>query len=80
MFVTATLGFGCATGAYWQIALGNMEAGSRLVVGTGACFFAAALLGWYMFLAVMLVVMEFPGPDLPVFDLSTVIKAKVRNE
>lgn len=78
IFLLATIGFGCATSAFWHISRGYMEIGNQLVVGTGATFFGAAVLGWYLLLAEMIIIMELPIPDLPVFDLSTVIKARPR--
>ena len=47
-----------------------------MFVITGGFFFVAVILGWYLLLAIMLSVMEMPGPSLPVFDLSTVVKPK----
>lgn len=80
IFICATTGFGFAAGAFWQVALGNMAWGIQLVVATGACFFAASMLGWYLFASIIIATMELPIPDLPVFDLSTVIKAKPRGK
>jgi uncharacterized protein len=74
IFACATLGFGLATGAFWQLAQGNTSMGTTLLVGTGGTFFAAAMFGWYMFLAVMLAIMDLPS--LPTGDLSTVIKGQ----
>jgi uncharacterized protein len=74
VFTTATIGFGCATGAFWHLAQGNVSTGSTLLVTTGACFFATSMFGWYMFLAVMLAIMDLPS--LPIGDLSTVIKGQ----
>lgn len=80
IFVFATIGFGLGAGGYFAIAAGYMEFGNMLVVGLGACFFGAACLGWYLLLAVMITTMELPIPDLPVFDLSNVIKARPRGK
>lgn len=55
-----------------------MTYGTELVVWTGACFFGASMLGWYLLLSIIVATMELPIPDLPVFDLSTVIPAKPR--
>lgn len=55
-----------------------MAYGNELVVWTGACFFAASMLGWYLLLSIIVATMELPVPDLPVFDLSTVIPARSR--
>lgn len=74
VFTGATLGFSLATGAFWQLAQGNVSAGTTLLVATGGSFFATAMFGWYMFLAVMLAIMDLPS--LPIGDLSTVIKGQ----
>ena len=72
VFLGATIGFGLASGAFWQLALANLSLGSTLLVGAGGAFFGATMAGWYMFLAVMLAIMDLPS--LPIFDLSTRIK------
>jgi hypothetical protein len=43
----------------------------------GGCLFAASLLGWYIFIAVLLMAVDFPF-GLPLGDLSTVIKGKAK--
>lgn len=73
VFTAATLGFGLAAGAFWHLAEGAVEIGSQLLVGTGACFFATAMAGWYLLLAIMLAAVDMPF-SVPVFDLSTVIR------
>ncbi|KAH8592528.1 plasma membrane ammonium transporter [Bisporella sp. PMI_857] len=73
VFIGATMGFGFAAGAFWQLAGGNTRIGNRLLVGTGAGFFFACCAGWYLIFAIMLAAMDFPF-SLPVVDLSTVIK------
>lgn len=78
IFVFATIGFCMGAGGFFQLAQGNADLGNKLVVGLGACFFGADMCGWYLLLAVMIQTMELPIPDLPVFDLSTVIKARPR--
>jgi hypothetical protein len=78
IFLFVTIGFGLASGAFFHLAKANVVLGTKLAVGTGACFFAASVLGFYFFLALIIAIMELPIPDLPVFDLSTVIKAKTR--
>ncbi|WPH03043.1 GPR1/FUN34/YaaH-class plasma membrane protein [Acrodontium crateriforme] len=72
VFALATTGFGCGAGAFWHLGGGNTALGNKLLVAAGACFFGAAMLGWYLFLAIMLASMDLPSP--PVFDLSNVIK------
>ncbi|KAI8942307.1 hypothetical protein NX059_000386 [Plenodomus lindquistii] len=78
IFLFVTIGFGLGTGAFFNLAAGNATTGGRLVVGTGACFFAASVLGFYFLLALMIAIMELPIPDLPVFDLSTIVKPRSR--
>lgn len=78
IFVCATIGFCFAAAAFWFTAQGAMAYGTELVVWTGACFFAACMLGWYLLLSIVVATMELPVPNLPVFDLSTVIPAKSR--
>jgi hypothetical protein len=77
LFVSATTAFGFGTAGVYYTGTGNPSA-TWCIVATGACFFACDVLGWYLFLAQMIQMMELPFPDLPVFDLSTVIKAKSR--
>ncbi|KAK3055619.1 hypothetical protein LTR09_003540 [Extremus antarcticus] len=80
IFVFATCGFSCAAAGLWYTAAGAAATGTNLIVATGALFFVADLLGWYLLFAIMIATMELPVPDLPVFDLSTVIKAKSRSK
>lgn len=70
------MGFGFAAGAFWQIAQGNAEFGLKLVMGAGGCFWGAAMLGWYLLAALLFQIMELPIPQLPIVDLSEVVKAK----
>ena len=53
-------------------------ASTNLTVACGAIFFVADLLFFYLFAGMMISIMELPVPDLPVLDLSTVIKARPR--
>lgn len=76
VFVAATIGFGLAAGAFWNIAEGNMALGLKLVVGAGGSFWGAAMLGWYLLAALLFQIMELPIPQLPIVDLSELIKAK----
>jgi hypothetical protein len=78
IFLFVTIGFGLGAGAFFHLGRGNVALGTKLATGTGACFFAASVLGFYFFLALIVAIMELPIPDPPVFDLSTVIKAKSR--
>ncbi|KAJ4368029.1 hypothetical protein N0V83_006384 [Neocucurbitaria cava] len=79
IFILATIGFGLGGGAFLHLSRGDTVVGSRLATGLGACFFAAGVLGFYFLVALVIAIMELPIPDLPVFDLSTVIKARSRS-
>jgi hypothetical protein len=78
IFLFATLGFGLGAGAFFHLSKASLAVGNKLAVGTGACFFAAAVLGFYFLAALVIAIMELPIPDLPVFDLSTVVKPRAR--
>ncbi|KAF2024492.1 GPR1/FUN34/YaaH-class plasma membrane protein [Setomelanomma holmii] len=78
IFLVVTIGFGLGAGAFFHLGKGNVALGNKLATGTGACFFAASVLGFYFLLALIIAIMELPIPDPPVFDLSTVIKPKSR--
>jgi succinate-acetate transporter protein len=78
IFIFATIGFGLGAGAFFHLAHGNTVVGLRLAKGLGACFFATGVLGFYFLLALVVAIMELPIPDIPVFDMSTVIKARSR--
>lgn len=79
IFVVATMAFGFATASLFYYKLEMAEASAWCLVATGACFFAADMFGWYLFAGMIIATMELPIPDLPVFDLSTVIKARSRS-
>jgi hypothetical protein len=72
IFIFASIGFGLGSGAFFHLAHGNTA------TGLGACFFATGVLGFYFLTAMMIAIMELPIPDLPVFDMSTVIKPRSR--
>jgi uncharacterized protein len=76
IFVSATIGFSMAAATFFALAQGNMTYGMTMLTGTGACFFAASMFGWYLFLAAIIEIQEIPIPSLPLVDLSTKIKAK----
>lgn len=78
IFLCATIGFGLAAGAVWFAALGSTAYSTTLLVGAGGFFFVADLLGWYLAFAQMFAIMELPLPDIPVFDLSNLVKPKSR--
>ncbi|KAK5202431.1 hypothetical protein LTR72_012602, partial [Exophiala xenobiotica] len=41
---TLIFAFGCGTGAFWNLALGNLHAGERLTVAAGAFTFALTMM------------------------------------
>lgn len=79
LFIFATIGFGLGGGAFIQLSRGNTATGLMLAKGLGACFFACGVLGFYFLAALVIAIMELPIPDLPIFDLSTVIKSRSRH-
>jgi len=53
--------FSCLTGAYWHIAQGNsMALITNLLVAGGAFSFVVCMLGWYLFLGILLASLDFP--------------------
>ncbi|KAJ9669731.1 hypothetical protein H2201_000116 [Coniosporium apollinis] len=73
IFLTLVVAFGCLTGAYWNLSLGNASLAGTLVVTAGAFCFVTCACGWYIFVAIMLAALDFPF-QIPVGDLSTMIK------
>lgn len=78
IFVVATIGFELGAAGFFLLSYGHAVSGGRCIVGLGACFFVADLIGWYLTLGAVIAIMELPIPDLPVGDLSTRIKARPR--
>ncbi|KAH7002574.1 GPR1/FUN34/yaaH family-domain-containing protein [Ilyonectria destructans] len=78
MFLSIIPALALLTAAFWLQAddfVGTAQTVHKLFVGAGAIFFVTSAAGWYMLLSIMLAIMEFPF-QLPVGDLSTVIKAR----
>jgi hypothetical protein len=73
IFCMTVLGLELLAGAYWCIGSGDMDLEVRLMHASGGAFFVVDLLGWYLFLVLVLASVDFPF-DLPVGDLSTLIK------
>jgi succinate-acetate transporter protein len=73
IFLGLVIDFSLLAGTYWQVGNGNAALAGRLQIAAGAVLLGVAMLGWYIFMAVMLVAVDFPF-DLPVGDLSAVIK------
>ncbi|KAE9365988.1 hypothetical protein N431DRAFT_495780 [Stipitochalara longipes BDJ] len=76
IFIGATLGFCLAAAAFWTTAAG-VAVGATLLKGTGGAFFVAAIFGWYLLAVIMFATLDLPFlAQLPVGDLSTVIKGR----
>ncbi|KAK7419597.1 hypothetical protein QQX98_003188 [Neonectria punicea] len=78
MFFSIIPAFALLTAAFWVQAddyTGTTETAHKLFVGAGATLLVTCAAGWYILLSIMLAIMEFPF-QLPVGDLSTVLKAK----
>ncbi|VZI13341.1 unnamed protein product [Fusarium fujikuroi] len=74
----ASLALLCLLGAFWAWAddyTGNTLLAQRLCVGAGALLFVTSFAGWYILLAILLAIVDFPI-QIPVGDLSSVIKGK----
>ncbi|KAF5593267.1 GPR1 [Fusarium pseudoanthophilum] len=78
----ASLALLCLLGAFWAWAedyTGNTLLAQRLCVGAGALLFVTSFAGWYILLAILLAIVDFPI-QIPVGDLSSVIKGKSERE
>lgn len=75
IFIGAMLGFCLAAAAFWTTAAG-MAIGATLLKGTGGAFFVAAMCGWYLLAVIMFATLDSFLAQLPVGDLSTVIKGR----
>lgn len=53
IFVCAIMGFCFASAGFWYAAAGQAALGGKMVVATGACFFVADMLGWYLLFAIV---------------------------
>lgn len=78
LFFSLTITFSLQSAAYFLNAadiVGNASSVSKIVKGSGGCLFVTCMAGWYIFLALMLAVVDFPV-QIPVGDLSSVIRGK----
>ena len=73
IFFTLMPAFGLLGGAFLQLAQGNAATAAKCQEAAGAFAFVTCLLGWYIFLAIMLASVDFPF-ELPIGDLSGAIK------
>jgi hypothetical protein len=63
IFLTLIPAFACLAGAFFHLAqdpVGNAVLGNRLIYASGACSFVTCLLGWYLFLSIMMASLDFP--------------------
>ncbi|KAI1050666.1 hypothetical protein LB505_012891 [Fusarium chuoi] len=78
IFATLVPALLCLLGAFWAWAddyTGNTLLAQRLCVGAGALLFVTSFAGWYILLAILLAIVDFPI-QIPVGDLSSVIRGK----
>ncbi|KAF2996667.1 hypothetical protein E8E13_004038 [Curvularia kusanoi] len=73
IFFTLIPAFGLLAGTFLHAAKGNARIASKCQEAAGAFTFVTCLLGWYIFLAIMLASVDFPF-SLPIVDLSGMIK------
>ncbi|ERF73616.1 hypothetical protein EPUS_00869 [Endocarpon pusillum Z07020] len=73
IFLTLCPMYCCLAAGDWQAAQGNAEAALTLQHAGGAMAFMSCLIGWYDFLVLVLLAVDFPL-NLPVGDLSHIIK------
>ena len=73
IFFTLVPAFGLLAGTFIHTAQGNAAIASKCQEAAGAFAFVTCLLGWYIFLAIMLASVDFPF-SLPIVDLSGMIK------
>lgn len=71
MNITETVG--CLSASFFAVAHGDDSRALTLQYAGGGLLFVICLLGWYIFLALMLLSVEFPVV-LPLGNLSTIVK------
>lgn len=74
IFIFIDLTFLMLTACYWTLAQGMTTVGQKLQIAAGAFIFVFCIFGWYLFLVLILLAVDFPV-ELPVGDLSTRIKS-----
>ncbi|MCJ1255480.1 hypothetical protein MMC24_003296 [Lignoscripta atroalba] len=72
IFATLVVAFCLLAATYWQLALGNAILAGKLQIAAGAFAFVTTMAGWWIFLAQMLVAVDFPF-NIPVGDISHII-------
>ncbi|KAI8724146.1 hypothetical protein NCS52_00272300 [Fusarium sp. LHS14.1] len=80
IFATLVPALCLLTGAFWVWAEdypGNTKLALRLCEGAGACLFVTCFAGWYILVAMMFAILDFPV-QIPIGDLSNVFVRKSR--
>ncbi|KAF2171050.1 hypothetical protein M409DRAFT_19023 [Zasmidium cellare ATCC 36951] len=72
LFACIVPGCGCIAGVFYNLALGKADQAHNCQVAAGAVLFAANIIGWYLYAALIFPSVDFPLA-LPLGDLSTVI-------
>jgi uncharacterized protein len=78
IFLTLCPMYCCLAGADWELAQGNPEAALTLQHAGGALAFISCMIGWYDFVVLVLLAVDFPL-NLPVGDLSHIIKGAAQS-
>ncbi|KAK9241684.1 hypothetical protein V1506DRAFT_183932 [Lipomyces tetrasporus] len=73
IFVTVEAALLCLAIAYFVMAEGKSALGQNIVKASGGCLLTCGLVGFYIFIVLMLAAVDFPF-QLPVGDLSHLMK------
>lgn len=73
IFACLVPAFACLAAAFWHIANGKVSEAAKLQHAGAGLAYAVCCLGWYLFAVQLLAAVDFPI-DLPVVDLSTLVK------
>jgi len=76
IFLFLVPAFSLLTAAFWHLAedpVANAAKANKEIIAAGACTFVVDMLGWYIFMAILLASLDFPF-QLPVVDLSRFVK------
>lgn len=70
---------GCLAASFFAVSQGYSSKALTLQYAGAGLLFVTSLLGWYIFVALLLLAVDFPF-SLPLGDLSTVIKGKTKQK
>lgn len=73
IFACLVPAFACLAAAFWYLAQGEAKKATAYQHAGAGLAYAVCCLGWYLFAVQLLAAVDFPI-DLPVIDLSTVVK------